>query len=74
MNYQFSLTELFELRKSEINKNLKQIFKMLMEVKLSSVKSWKCVANNGTTLMPLAAVQTLHKYKNTYSLTVFMHV
>ena len=31
-----------------------------MEVKLSSIKFWKYVANNGTTLMPLAAVQTLH--------------
>jgi hypothetical protein len=31
-----------------------------MEVKLSSVKFWKFVANNGTTLLPLAAVQTLH--------------
>jgi hypothetical protein len=31
-----------------------------MEVKLSSVNFWKCVANNGTTLLPLAAVQTLH--------------
>ena len=50
VNYQFSLTELFELRKSEININLRQIFKIKMEIELSSVKFLKCVASNGTTL------------------------